>query len=390
MLNIGIIAHLRHAIKEPFAGGLEMHTQALCQGLRAKGHRVSLFAASDSADPGLEPMCPAVPLDDRTFSSEHRQYRALMDALACRSFDLIHNNSLHYLPVAMAAALPMPMITTLHTPPFWELEGSMRLNRTLKHRVVAVSDVIRRAWQPIVPVECVVANGIDLERFRFREVPDAEPYVIWYGRIVPEKGLHLAIEAARFAGLPLRFAGPIADRTYYDQHILPKTGREVRYLGHLSHNELVAAIGGARAFLCTPLWEEPYGLVVAEALACGTPVAAFARGAVPDLLDFTCGALVDAADAKGLAAAALSVQRLARAACRARAEAIGDARTMIDRYGRLYADMIRRHPLERKLSAQVSTLASIAPTNAALIDTYARATSTMVCRLPAGEFSRCP
>ena len=382
MLKIGVIAHLRHAIKEPFAGGLEMHTHALCRRLAANGHDVSLFASQGSELPGLEAISAPIPIGEGSFTAEHRIYRKLMDGLKGRSFDIIHNNALHYMPVAMAMTLPMPMVTTLHTPPFWELEGCMRLSHTHHHAFVAVSDVIRRAWQPIAPVQSVVPNGIDLDLFRYRETPAADPYLIWYGRIVPEKGLHLAIEAARLAGVRLRFAGPVADSLYYRREIAPRLDDDVSYLGHLTHADLVAEIGGARAFLCTPLWEEPYGLVVAEALACGTPVAAFARGAVADLLDESCGVLVAPEDIPGLAAAAVSCQHLDRSACRRRVARIGDARTMLSRYENLYEDMIARHPRAPRPHVAASAVASIDPCNAALIELYARRVPTMVCPLP--------
>jgi glycosyltransferase involved in cell wall biosynthesis len=382
MLNIAVIAHLKHAIKEPFAGGLEMHTHFLCRGLRERGHGVTLFAAAGSNDPDLEPLCQEMHVVNNSFGIEHGVYRRLMRTLRSRDFDVIHNNSLHYVPVTMAAALSVPMITTLHTPPFWELEGSMRLSDTPHHAYVAVSDVVRRAWQPITGVECIVPNGIDLERFAFCEVPDSDPYVIWYGRIVPEKGLHLAMDAARLAGQALRFAGPIGNRAYYNDYIVPRLSEHVTYLGHVNHHQLSREISGARAFLCTPLWDEPYGLVVAEALSCGTPVAAFARGAIPDLLDATSGVLASAGDVQGLAAATLAAQSLDRRCCRRRAEQVGDARHMMDRYEALYFDMIHRHPKKSRELPTGLNASTIVPSNESLIDLYTRHVPTMLCGLP--------
>ena len=174
-----------------------MHTHFLCRGLRERGHDVTLFAAAGSDFARLEAIGAEMhPVAD-FFEAEHESYLNLMQALRSRQFDVIHNNSLHYLPVALAEALPMPMLSVLHTPPFWELEGTMRLSTAAHHGYVAVSEAIRRAWQPIISVQQVVANGIDLGHFSFHETPDADPYLIWFGRIVPEKGLHLALAAAR-------------------------------------------------------------------------------------------------------------------------------------------------------------------------------------------------
>jgi glycosyltransferase involved in cell wall biosynthesis len=296
-LKIGIIAHIKHPICEPYAGGLEMHTWHLCERLRRRGHTVTLFAAEGSQAQDLEPISPATRDIADFFREEHRAYFALMRSLQKRDFDVIHNNSLHYLTIAMAAELPMPIVTTLHTPPFWEIEGSVRLAANAKHRLVAVSESLRDTWRPIVPVEHVITNGIDLNLFPYCAVPAKEPYVMWAGRIVPEKGLHLAMDAARLAQRRLHIAGPIADRRYFENQIVTRMDNDqVHYLGHLSHTELAIEVGGARALIFTPLWDEPYGLVVAESLSCGTPVAAFDRGAVGSVLDRSCGMIVAPTD----------------------------------------------------------------------------------------------
>ncbi len=185
-------------------------------------------------------------------------------------------------------------------------------------------------------------NGIDLERFAFRPAPDTDAYLVWYGRIVPEKGLHLAIDAASQIGLPLRIAGPILDEAYFRNEIAPLLGPSACHVGHLAHRELARLIGGARAFLCTPLWDEPYGLVVAEALACGVPVAAFARGAIPEILDASCGVLAEPDDVASLAKAGLAALTLDRHACRDRAERVCDADHMIDAYEAHYQRQIDR------------------------------------------------
>lgn len=353
-MRIAIVAHLKHAIVEPFAGGLEMHTHLLATKMRARGHDVTLFASTRS-DPatGFRAICDETALmaagiaeaSDVVFFREHHAYLGLMSELRRSDFDVVHNNSLHYLPVAMADTLPMPMVTSLHTPPFCWLESGIRHCRGEAARFVAVSEAIRAMWSPIVAIDRVVANGIELDRFPYRAQADADPYLVWYGRIVPEKGTHLAIAAAREVGLPMRIAGPVSDPDYFATEVEPHLGATVRYVGHLDHEALSALIAGARAFLCTPRWDEPYGLVVAEALACGTPVAAFARGAIPSLLDDESGVLATPDDVASLAEATRRAMTLDRATCRARAEAICDADTMIDGYEALYYEMIGQDPL---------------------------------------------
>lgn len=348
-MQIGIIAHLKHAIAEPFAGGLEMHTHLLASSLRARGHSVTIFASSRSDQSlGLEAICSETALaavgtaeaNDIAFFKEHHAYLTLMNALRHRDFDIIHNNSLHYLPVTLADSLPMPMVTTLHTPPFCWLESGIRLCSARNNALVGVSQSVASLWAHVRPADAVILNGIDLTKFGFRPQPDPESYLVWYGRIVPEKGLHLAIEAARQIGLPLRIAGPILDQAYFDTKIAPALGPQAVHVGHLAHVELASLVGGARAFLCTPLWDEPYGLVVAEALACGVPVAAFNRGAIPEILDASCGVLAVPDDAASLAQAGLAALTLDRRACRARAEDRCNAERVVDAYEALYRQQI--------------------------------------------------
>ncbi|MDV7269190.1 glycosyltransferase, partial [Rhodococcus oxybenzonivorans] len=153
--------------------------------------------------------------------------------------------------------------------------------------------------------------------------------------------------AARRAGFPIVLAGPISDAEYFDRMIRPRLGPEVTYLGHLAQPELAAAIGGAAATLVTPLWDEPYGLVVAESLACGTPVAAFARGGIPEVLTPDCGSLVAAGDVPALARAIPDVVGRSRAAARAHARERCSERRMVDTYVDLYRRLARGHTRPR-------------------------------------------
>ena len=183
----------------------------------------------------------------------------------------------------------------------------------------------------------MVHNGVDVDRWL--PGPGGGP-LVWFGRIAPEKGTHLAIDAAALASRPLVLAGPVADRAYYEREIAPRLAHHaVEYAGHLTHAQLVRLVGGASAALVTPCWDEPYGLVVAEALACGTPVCAFARGALPELLTPDCGRLVAPGDVRGLADAIADVPRLSRHAAREHAVGFCSLDRMVDHYADLYASL---------------------------------------------------
>lgn len=347
VLKIAIIASTRFPIREPFAGGLESHTWYLARALKRRGHHVTVFAGPGS-DPGLG--VDFLPVDQLSISasaradvsmspewwlSEHHAYLHLMLDLADRpaDYDIVHNNSLHYLPIAMAAAVRTPIITTLHTPPTPWLESAIRARARTPVTFAAVSSHTADAWRHLVPDAVVIHNGIDLDRWT--PGPGGGP-LIWAGRIVPEKGVHLAIAAAREAGWPLELAGPISDPVYFQDVVRPLIGDSVRYLGHLSQEQLAGHVGAASAMLVTPCWEEPYGLVVAEALACGTPVAGFAIGAIPELVDEHSGRLVPSGDVAALAAVIPGVVELSRAGARACADRGWDHNRMVDDYVQLY------------------------------------------------------
>jgi glycosyltransferase involved in cell wall biosynthesis len=171
-------------------------------------------------------------------------------------------------------------------------------------------------------------------------------YAVWSGRLVPEKAPHLAIQAARRAGIPLVLAGPVYDREYFAGQIEPELDGSVSWVGHLRQPELARLVRSAAVALVTPAWEEPFGLVAIEAMACGTPVVAIARGALGDLIDAEIGAL-STADPDALAAGIRHALGCDRRAVRHRAVHRFDVRVMVRRYEQLMLDAA--HP--ERLSA---------------------------------------
>jgi glycosyltransferase involved in cell wall biosynthesis len=350
--SIAIIGSARYAIREPFAGGLEAHTWALARALRQRGHDVTVFAGP-GCDPSLDVQeIPVrwprisqaaradVSMTPDAWLQEHHAYLTLMLELSrTRQFDVVHNNCLHHLPIAMAPAVSTPMVTTLHTPPTPWLESAIQAGPS-PVTFVAVSEHTARAWRLSTAAQ-VIRNGVDLDLW---PPGPGGGSAIWFGRLVPEKGADLAIQAARTAGLDLDLAGPVADRGWFEDHIRPYLGSHIRYLGHLDHAALADRVGAAAVTLVTPRWDEPYGLVVAESLACGTPVAGFDRGGVAEVLDPECGVLVDADDVPALADAAVRAGSMSRSGARARAVGHCSLAHMIDAYESLYTRLtVREH-----------------------------------------------
>ncbi|GAA3486382.1 MULTISPECIES: glycosyltransferase [Streptomyces] len=350
-LRVALIASVRFPVKEPFAGGLEAHTWTLARALRERGHRVDLFAAPGS-DPGLgvrelpvhlpvlsKEARADVSMPDPRWLEEHHAYLRLMLDLAAddgRRYDVIHNNSLHYLPVAMSPAVRGPMFTTLHTPPTPWLESAMQAHGP--HRAVysAVSLHTASSWHPLVADARVIRNGVDTRRWRPGPGGDQ---LVWFGRIVPEKGPHLAALAARKAGRRLRLVGPVGDRGYFDTNLRPLLDENITYAGHLTGRDLAELVGRSAAALVTPCWDEPYGLVVAEALSCGTPVCAFDRGALGEILTPECGTLAPPGDVDALADLIGHAVRLDRGSARRRAEDFCSLEAMTDNYTDFYHEL---------------------------------------------------
>lgn len=351
-MRVCLIGSSRFPVREPFAGGLEALTYHLAHGLIARGHDVSIFAAPGSgADlPVVElPVASYRPSDAARadvgaspdeWMAEHHAYLDLMIELARtghRRFDVVHNHSLHHLPIAMARALTVPMLTTLHTPPTPWLESSMRVGG-VSSEFTAVSAFTARAWRHVVAARTVL-NGVDTDRW---PLGAGGTYVVWAGRLVPEKAPHIAIDAARAAGLELVLCGPVFDRAYYRAEVEPRLGRGVRHLGHLDQRQLAEVVGRAAVAAVSPHWDEPYGLVAAEAMSCGTPVAATSRGALPEVVSSVSGRLCAAGDVDGLALAMIEAATLDRAVVREDAVKRLSLSRMVEDYETEYDRVIER------------------------------------------------
>jgi glycosyltransferase involved in cell wall biosynthesis len=345
-LTVAVLAPSTYPVAEPYLGGLESFVGGLVTGLRERGHRVLLFAAAGSTQAQPEVLAgggwrpdelsradPSMPAE--AFMREHHAHLAVLDALRTTyadQVDVVHNNSLHYLPLSLAGTLPFPTVTTLHTPPTPWLTSALSAGGSSR-AFTAVSRFTARQWEPWVPRAEVVHNGVDPERWTLGPGGGG---LLWFGRIVPEKAPHLAVAAAAAAGRHLHLVGPALDPEYFAAQIEPHLGRGATWHGHLGGAELAGAVGRADAVLVTPVWDEPYGLVAAEAAMCGTPVVAFDRGGINEVLrphvGEQVGIVVPDADVEAMAAAIGPATSLDRSAVRAAALSHLSAQSMVGRY----------------------------------------------------------
>lgn len=262
-------------------GPWELVTSTLTEGLLAKGHEVTLFATGDSVTSGeLEAVCPTPYAEDpdrdaKVWESLHIAH--LMEQ--AHRFDIIHNH-FDFLPLTYSRLIPTPIITTVHgfssekIIPVYE-----KYNRTTAY--ISISDADRHEKLDYLRT---IYHGIDSKTFTLSK--KKENYLLFYGRIHPDKGTWEALEIAEKSGFPLIIAGLIQDHEYYEKRIRPRIdGKNVIYLGNVDQTEGNRLLGMATALLHPILFEEPFGLSVAEAMMCGTPVIAFDRGSMPELIE---------------------------------------------------------------------------------------------------------
>ena len=362
-LRIAVIGHLRHPIAAPFMGGMEAHCHQLARALVARGHDVTLFASADS-DPAL----PLHPIADQHYEAvlpwalwhgtpeltafQDVAFARAWEVIARGGFDVVHNNAMHPALHRWALDDVQPMVTSLHVPPFAGLADAVCATAAPWLRQTVTSHSHLDSWWANAPATAsVVHNGIDTDRWRFHAQGNGR--AVWCGRITPNKGTHVAAQAARIAELPLDIYGPVDCMTYFEEHLAPLLRTDCVYHGHVGGEALVDAIGAASVLLSTPMWDEPFGLVAAEAMACGVPVAAIERGAMREVVGP--GGALASADPHDLAGAIHTALQVPRAACRAWVERAFSVAAMLGGYEAAYAAAI-----SARASSSASTVAVLA------------------------------
>jgi glycosyltransferase involved in cell wall biosynthesis len=320
-------------------GPWENVVSLLTEGLVLQGLDVTLFATGDSETSGkLQAVCP------RGYEEDHSLIPKVWESLhisalfeRAQEFDIIHNN-FDFLPLTYTNLIATPVITTIHgfsssgiLPVYKKYNGSSFY--------VAISDADR---SPELDYIKTIHHGIDLQQFDFE--PEPEDYLIFFGRIHHDKGAKEAIEIARACNKKLILAGIIQDEDYYNQHVKPYLDdNRVVYVGSVGSLERKQLLGKASALLHPINFDEPFGLSVIEAMACGTPVIAFNRGSMPELIQHgKNGFLVS--DCEGAIEHIARLKEIHRLDCRRVVEDHFTANRMVEQYLEVYTQILSPYP----------------------------------------------
>ncbi len=362
-MKVALISPFCNPLVEPFPGGTEVAISRLATGLKHRGVNVVCYACEGSAISGVEIRTCGVFADSIAYprlanemkgkevlSSRATEdaviYQAIEDALQDTSINVIHNHSFSGLPFFLSRFISKPILHTLHLPPpspqrpaMTEALRACKMSNASLH-IVAVSHAHAQAWQPYYPVNQFIYNGLD-----FKAVPYSSHHngtLVFAGRIVSHKGIEDAIEIAIRLGKNLAiYGGPqLANSSYFQSRIQPllQAHSNVTYYGLVDHQTLFQGLCQAQALLFPMKREEPFGYVIVEAMATGTPVIIYDRGSARELVvDDISGYVVPPDDLNAMAAAVERTEKIDRSLCAAYAREKFNIEKSVDRYLEMYS-----------------------------------------------------
>jgi glycosyltransferase involved in cell wall biosynthesis len=354
-LRIAMLAPPWISVPAPGYGGVESVVSTLTEALVRRGHDVTLFCAPGSVSSATVVTLLAESHPDEIERSLYEvdhvgQAFDLIDlAAGVDRFDVIHDHC-GFTGLAMAARIDTPLVHTLHGP-FTADTAAFYARHGHKATLVGISRAQLASAPPALgPIESI-PNPIDLRAWPLREHKD--DYLLWVGRMTPEKGPHRAIAAARSVDVPLVLAGVIqpGQQAFFDREIAPHIdGTRVRFAGEVGGKTKRSLFAGARGLLMPIRWDEPFGMVIVEALACGTPVIAFPEGAARELVvDGKTGFLVD--DERAMSEAIGQLPRIGARECRAWVARHCDVEVVAAAYERIYTSVVPLPTLTRALAS---------------------------------------
>lgn len=341
-MRIGLIAPPWTPVPPPLYGGIELVVDELARGFAASGHDVVLFTTGDSTCPVERrwelPEAEGMRIGAAVPELRHAlaAYRSLDDC------DVIHDHTVAGPLLAAGAPPGVPVVTTVHGPLGVDL---IDLYRQMAGRaaIVAISHAQHRP-APEVPITAVIHHGIEAANFPVGDgAGDGDgPFCLFLGRMAADKGAHRAINVARRAGMRILMAAKMREASevrYFTEEVEPLLGPDAVYLGEVPHEHKLELLGAATALLFPIRWNEPFGLVMLESMACGTPVLAFPEGAAPEVVeDGHTGFLCD--DEEGMADALARITEIKRTDCRAAVEGYFSTGRMVADHLALFTTLV--------------------------------------------------
>jgi glycosyltransferase involved in cell wall biosynthesis len=348
---IALVAPLVSPIREPQRGGSQAFVADLARGLVERGHEVHVYAASGSDVPGVAVIDTGVDSDALAAtlyraSGQAEESEAVADAAFATvyaavvetRYDVVHNHAFDAPAVRLAIGLPAPVVHTLHLPPDTAVADALRdaVESDRAPVIASVSASQASAWRRVVPVDAILPPAVPTRAIRW--VASAGEGAVFAGRLSPEKGAAEAIEIAEAAGVRIDLYGDVYDAEYTRERIDPRRSDPgVAVHPGVPRTVIWETIARAAVVVCPAMWEEPFGMVAAEAQACGTPVVAFRRGALEEVvLDGATGFLVAPGDIGAAARAVRKTGELSRSRCRDHAERHLDLELTLDAHEQLY------------------------------------------------------
>lgn len=340
-MKIAQVAPLYESVPPKYYGGTERVVSYLTEELVRRGHQVTLFASGDSVTRAqLVSPCPRSLRLEEQCIDQLAHHIVLLEHVfqSASTFDLIHFH-IDYLHFPLSARHSTPHVTTLHGR--LDLPDLVPLYETFPTIPVVSISESQRTPLPGLNWQGTVLHGVPEDLYTFQETPGT--YLAFLGRIAPEKGVDQAIAIAQRVGMPLKIAAKVdrVDRAYFRDVVQPLLNQpQVEYVGEVGEGTKDTFLGQAYALLFPIEWPEPFGLVMIEALACGTPVIAYRRGSVPEVLeDGVTGWIVDGLEEAGQAVA--QVSSLSRKRCRQVFEKRFSASRMAQDYLRIYGQLVQ-------------------------------------------------
>lgn len=283
VLKIALIADPELPVPPLFYGGIERIIAILVEGYVSQGHHVTLFAHLDSVTDAI-----LYPYNGKSSSSKIdviKNSLLINRELLSNSYDIIHSfGRLIYLLPQMPLRIPK-LMSYQREPTLAQIKKAIKIAKNNTLAFTGCSEYISKQIAPYAP-SFPIFNGVDLRKYDFKAEVEIDAPLVFLGRIEPIKGTHIAIEVAKRTNRRLIIAGNISSeyQTYFDTEIKPQLDEQISYIGAVNDNQKNELLGNALCFLMPIEWNEPFGIVMAEAMACGTPVIGFNRGSVPEVI----------------------------------------------------------------------------------------------------------